>query len=291
MVQLTTPHQSKIIMTNKFNVHFYETVRVKVASVRAKTAVEAIATARDMIDLHSTIGIGKPIPLAGGATIETVEWDEGPNQGALVDPLLEDGEVDYENSGVFDDDLVPARSTRLSHPVVTDGTIFYKELQERFAVAGGLAKVLDPETLVDLLGVYNAILTGAPHEVFRQEGAKVAKIIQSLPSAEKWSLYLKTGEVSPAEEAGHLLCLEVSSAHITSDTNQWLTSVAGTNEIAMTVARYEYGYFLSPCDQDPEVFIPQDLKLVISHAQSLGYALIRLDADAPIHPELPRYEW
>ncbi|MGH8159270.1 MAG: hypothetical protein ACREPQ_14210 [Rhodanobacter sp.] len=88
----------------QFNVNIYALVRVKITGVDA-------ASPEDAVRLANTVNLGPilenhhlPIDtnLPGDMRVEYVVDAEDALQGAVVDPILPDGEVDYENTVDFD---------------------------------------------------------------------------------------------------------------------------------------------------------------------------------------------
>ena len=60
----------------------------------------------------------------------------------------------------------------------------------------------------------------------------------------------------------------------------------------MYVDEYEYGFYLpltEPDDEDEEYILT--LKPIVEYARSLGCGHLRIDADGPVQPNLPTYEW
>ena len=72
---------------SKFNVHVYTEVYATMRNIEANDAQHAARIADDRVDdLRYKVERGE------------VAWSEGPSLGFVVDPLLDNGEVDYEKS-------------------------------------------------------------------------------------------------------------------------------------------------------------------------------------------------
>ncbi|MVP02093.1 hypothetical protein [Paenibacillus lutrae] len=92
-----------------------------------------------------------------------------------------------------------------------------------------------------------------------------------------------------------LQLLDISTAHITLETNNWLAS----NDLLkgqLSSYGYTYGYFIH-VPQDIEghesvlMNIPEDLKEILTLAQAKECDWVRLDRDARLLNELPFYDW
>jgi hypothetical protein len=86
--------------------------------------------------------------------------------------------------------------------------------------------------------------------------------------------------------------LDISTAHVTSSTNDWLMT-AGTNH-NFIVYPTEYGWLIPVMHYQEEIHItniPRDLIAVLYYAKGLGCEWIHLDRDAEYDKELPSYEW
>lgn len=85
-------------------------------------------------------------------------------------------------------------------------------------------------------------------------------------------------------------CLDVSTAHITELTHYTLGKAAATNKLKITVAKYEYGYFVTvPSEVDPRH--SKSLQDIFAYARELGCELVALDSDGVMHPRLKTYDW
>lgn len=82
----------------KFTVHLYTEVRVKVLDVEAETQKQAKERAEEHLDLHRLLdNPNARYVLSGTMCVDSVEWAEGPAT-AVVDPILGNGEPDYDHS-------------------------------------------------------------------------------------------------------------------------------------------------------------------------------------------------
>jgi hypothetical protein len=95
----------------KYTVHLYTQVRVKVTGIQAESMEQAMEKAEGQVDLHDLLDNkalnGSKYALGNGAEVEEVMWAEGQPDSYLVDSLLENGEVDYENTCWFGSDGLP----------------------------------------------------------------------------------------------------------------------------------------------------------------------------------------
>lgn len=89
---------------SKFNVHLFVEVRMKVAGIEADSLQEAVQKATDITDFHALLDQQAKHATADGCVTGEVEWTEGAPLYVVVDPLLANGEVDYEKSVTFAQD-------------------------------------------------------------------------------------------------------------------------------------------------------------------------------------------
>ena len=97
----------------KYNVHLYTQVRIKVTGIEANNPAEAMKLVADALDYHRLLDDAAPIidmSLPGDSLVQYVEWAEGQPDGACVDPLLDNGEIDYDNTAWLDGEGRPARN-------------------------------------------------------------------------------------------------------------------------------------------------------------------------------------
>lgn len=84
--------------------------------------------------------------------------------------------------------------------------------------------------------------------------------------------------------------LDLSTGHLTDETRETLGRLTAADRFycgwpAMTVAQYDYGFFITVPDAmtepDQMLALPDDLCNVLQFAAQLGAAVVRLDADGP----------
>jgi hypothetical protein len=96
--------------------------------------------------------------------------------------------------------------------------------------------------------------------------------------------------------------LVLSTAHITKNTDEWLTSTATNKEGHDTllpmrhikIFNHHYGYIMFITDTPPETQDWQEMPemmMIIKYAQQKGCTMINLDRDAAIVPNLITFEW
>lgn len=89
----------------KYNVHLYTEVRVKVVGVEANSPEEAAKAAEAFADLGDAINRDFHVSETGIPSrmeIATCDYTDAAVSSALVDPLLPDGSVDFENTTTID---------------------------------------------------------------------------------------------------------------------------------------------------------------------------------------------
>lgn len=114
----------------KFDVHLYTQFRVKVTGILAETMEDAITKAEaNLSEEH----------------LKSAEWTEGTADCYAVNPLLENGDVDYENTGWFGPDELPLidgkttielKAQRADHAVM-----FMQELMDSVETLTGIVEV------------------------------------------------------------------------------------------------------------------------------------------------------
>ncbi|MDR9836718.1 MULTISPECIES: hypothetical protein [Herbaspirillum] len=97
-------------------------------------------------------------------------------------------------------------------------------------------------------------------------------------------------ESSAGDEAHRYL--DISTAHISQATMNFLEGRAGSNAIGQTVAAYEYGVFVSVPDlADVKNDVPEDLRQVFNYARKRKCSVVRFDTDGDGHRDLPTFDW
>lgn len=87
--------------------------------------------------------------------------------------------------------------------------------------------------------------------------------------------------------------LDISTAHITKETDTYLQRKVRDNNSPLIVYKKECGYFVCvPYDLDEiEMYIPVDLTSCLGLAKKHNCYWLVLDCDAEIIDELETYEW
>lgn len=86
--------------------------------------------------------------------------------------------------------------------------------------------------------------------------------------------------------------LELSTAHLTAETREFVDQCATTAASNVTAFRKEdfgahYGWWVFCCDTDD---VPEDLRRCVQYADANNAAWIEFDNDGPVYAELPVYE-
>lgn len=190
----------------KYAVHLYTQVHVMVTGVQADTVQEAMEKAEGLLDLHDlldnkSVQVSK-YDLGNGVEVSAVEWAESAPNSFLVDRLLVNGEVDYENSRWFGPDglpLIDGKTTVEQKAKKADlAGKFMQELLISVETLVGIADEHGARTLADLMYLHNAILSGGFIDHYPGE-SKVLEIAQGLPSGNQWAEYIKVEYMDTAE--------------------------------------------------------------------------------------------
>ena len=80
--------------------------------------------------------------------------------------------------------------------------------------------------------------------------------------------------------------LEISTAHITTKTNQWL--IWGGCPIVV-YPKATYGWLIPINDYDEE--LPTDILQILAYGKEKGYHWVTLDCDGDSTNDLPTYDW
>ena len=83
--------------------------------------------------------------------------------------------------------------------------------------------------------------------------------------------------------------LDLSTGHLTAATRDKLDYTPHPEWPAMSIASYEFGWFLTVPVEDLHL-LPDDLCVVMRLAKDLGIAVVRFDADGDVHQVLPYYQ-
>lgn len=87
---------------------------------------------------------------------------------------------------------------------------------------------------------------------------------------------------------------EISTAHITPSTNDWLIANVKTSDLNYSVVEGTGFIFIVPPaeDIDPQGFIPvPELELILRWASQRGYSYLRLNSEGPVNQNLKTWEW
>lgn len=191
----------------KFAVHLYTQVRIKIAGIYAESVKQAVEKAEAQIDLHDLLDnkalrVSK-YDIGNGATVEEVEWAEGCPDNYLVDLLLENGEVDYDKACWFGPDglpLVDGKTTTERKAENADrAAAFMQELLDTVETLTGIADEHGPRTLADLMYLQQAILNGGFIDYYPGE-SHVLDIARGLPSGKDWAEFIKIEHMAQKQE-------------------------------------------------------------------------------------------
>lgn len=179
----------------KYAVHLTTQVRVRVAAVQAASMEMAIRQAENQINFHELLDVKQTYNIGGGMTVDQVEWAESESDFFLVDTLLENGEVDYDNTCWFGPDLVPLINGKTTLEQKADQAAmsakFAQELLDSVESLTGIAEEHGARTLADLMYLQMSILDGGFIDYYPEE-SHVLSIVQSLPSGDEWVKFIKT---------------------------------------------------------------------------------------------------
>jgi len=184
-------------MVQKYAVHIYTQVRVKITGVQAKTREEAIEKADAIVDFYDLLDnkqlrVSKH-SLGGGVEVEAAEWAEHRHDFFLVDPLLGSGDVDYANSCWFGPDGLPLVDGKTSLEQKAAGADlagkFMHELLDSVETLTGVAESHGARTLADLMYLQQAIMKGGFIDHCPGE-SQVLEIVRALPSGPDWEKFV-----------------------------------------------------------------------------------------------------
>lgn len=183
----------------KFHVHLVTQVRVKIASVEAEDPAQALKVAEGAIDFADILNQERASMLKvthGDMRVDHVEWFEAGIDLALIDPLLDDGEIDesqsvwMEGNGELLKDGKTAAEIKIAS--YDRAELFMGELLDSVETLTEIATTHGARTLANLMYLHSAILSGGFVEFFPEDtDVKVSQIVEGLPSAEKWLPYIR----------------------------------------------------------------------------------------------------
>lgn len=178
---------------NKYAVHLYTQVHIKITGIPAENMEQAIK-ATEGLDLHDLLDNKSCKYHHGSAVVEYVEWAENAPDLFLVDPLLENGEVDYDKTSWFGPDglpLVDGNTTIEQKAKNVDlAAQFMQELLDSVETLTGVADKHGARTLADLMYLQLSIMKGSFIDHYPDE-SKVLDIARSLPSGELWVKFIE----------------------------------------------------------------------------------------------------
>lgn len=182
----------------KYSVNLFTGVRVKVVGVEAQSAAEAMQKAEGVVNMHDLVVINQ-IGVSGypldwdGMAVECVEWAEGGLDWVSVDPLLDNGTVDYSNVCFFgpDGEVLENGETAEDRKIAgyNRATLFMEELLDSVETLTGIAEQYGARTLADLMYLHSAILSGNFINHIPLESS-VLEFASSLPSGERWVKFI-----------------------------------------------------------------------------------------------------
>lgn len=199
----------------KYAIHLYTQVRVKVTGIQAETMEQAMEKAEGQLNLHDlldnqSLRVSK-YDLGNGVEVEEAEWAEGQTEAYLVDPLLENGEVDYGKTCWFGPDglpLVDGDTTVERKAKSADlATKFMQELLDSVETLTGIAEEHGSRTLADLMYLQLAILKGSFIDHYPDE-SNVLDIARDLPSGEQWAKFIKVEYMAQPQVFDVMLSME-----------------------------------------------------------------------------------
>lgn len=180
----------------KYAVHLYTQVRIKVTGVEAQSPQEALKAAENSVDFHNLLQMNNPrLTGSSGLQVESIEYAEAPLEYACVDPLLSNGEVDYDMSVFLDGEgkpLVDGKTVVERKALANDLACRYMaELLDATETLSDIALVHGVRTLADLMYLHAAILEDGFIELFDSEVSKVREVVEGLPSKAEWQKYMR----------------------------------------------------------------------------------------------------
>lgn len=189
---------------NKYAVHVYTSVRIKLEGVLASNHKEAvqIADGVDLSELLDRQNIGQMVTskTPGGShelVAKSIEHDEGAST-FLVDPIKENGEVDYNGSKDLDDCGMPLVHAHTKEVGYDRAARFLDELLESVETLSAIAEEHGPVVLANMLYLHSAIMKGTWIDTDSAEADSQATldIVGALPSATEWLKFTRDTEQS-----------------------------------------------------------------------------------------------
>lgn len=183
----------------KFNIHLYTQVRVKVAGIEAESLEHAIKLAEGSVELGDLLSQpalnDKPLLLDKGLSVTDVEWTEGATDLYLVDVLDSDGNVIEDETQFLGPDCVPlvdGKTTTEVKALRADlAAEFLKEVLHAYGTLLNVGDATLPSTREDLLYLQQAILTDTKIDLYPDESS-VLEVVSGLPRGDIWATYIQT---------------------------------------------------------------------------------------------------
>ncbi len=163
----------------KYDVHLFTQVRVKVVGVEADCDVDAMKRVESGIDFHRLLDCWNPkYNATGGYSVDHVEYAESAPDFYLVDVLLPDGSVDYDNTCWYGPDYEPLvegkTPAELKEERLDRADLFMRELLDSVETLGGLSTRYGCSALVQLLYLQHAIVTGGMIDCDSDDSATIS---------------------------------------------------------------------------------------------------------------------
>ena len=168
-----------------FNVHLFPVVRVKVTGIKAVSHEDALKKL-DNINLGTVFNSATKIDIGNGYEASEVDGADGNINHALVDLLLPDGSVDYDNTRWMNADgtpLIDNKTTIEFKAVRNDMAVkFYDELLSITETFTGIIEGYNEATLADVIYLQAAILKGTRIEAYLEPEFDQSRILDLLGS-------------------------------------------------------------------------------------------------------------
>jgi hypothetical protein len=102
----------------------------------------------------------------------------------------------------------------------------------------------------------------------------------------------RPGETKPDAKPATYPYLDISTAHISQETMDFLNKHAGTNDLGLMIASYEYGVWVNvPGEAERDTPVPADLRAVLEFAKTNGCSIVRFDTEGETCESLQAYDW
>lgn len=82
--------------------------------------------------------------------------------------------------------------------------------------------------------------------------------------------------------------LDLSTAHVCPETRDWLEHETDQGLVYQLTGGYGWMLYCADTEHDP---VPTDLDGIFALAKNMSCEYVMLDRDAPIHPDLPTWDW